>query len=112
MVKVIIRDEYYDYFGGQKNRIYKYSTLLEGWREYMRMKSNVFTYDDSYYRVYISLCVPTRENKPQRPHARSRDEWENMVACQEYNDNRMFDDEEIAYLLSNVFDIDDEEIMI
>jgi hypothetical protein len=110
--KVIIREEYYNYFGGHKTRTEKYDNLMDGWTRFKKMRSHVFTYDDAWYRVYISLCVPVREDKPQRVHARSEWEWQNMEAENEYRDVCGFTEAERNYLINLAFDVDNEDIII
>lgn len=109
-VKVIIRDVYHE--GGDRVSYLQFDNLLEGWKKYKDMKSHEFNYDDAWYEVSIRLRVPIRDDKPQRPHARSEWEWEDLLARKEYEEHRGFDEEELAYLMSLTFDVDDEEIII
>jgi hypothetical protein len=110
-VKVIIRDVYHNYFqrGGDRVDYLKFDNLLEGWCAYKRMKSHEFNYGDAWYEVSIRLRVPVREDKPQRPHARSEWKWKDLQAHKEHE---RLSEEELAYLLSFDEDDDDEEIII
>lgn len=72
---------YYSYFGGADKHEYKYYTnLQEAWHAYKYEKANDFNYGDAWQ--YTSLRVIHDYSvalKPQRPHARSAQEWRQMV---------------------------------
>ena len=76
-MKYTIDHQFYSCFGHGVKREYKHFTnLSEAWNEYKRMRSYDFNYGDAWqfttFRAYRDDSVVL---KPQRPHARSYEEW-------------------------------------
>jgi len=74
------RTERYDYFaGGTQYKIHRYDDIVAGMAAYRHEQTFEFDYGDSNYRVMKPVLrqVQVDEVVPQRPHARSRREWEN-----------------------------------
>lgn len=79
---LVVSVKFYDYFGGEKTTTKKYNNLLEGWNAFKNSRAKDFIYDDAFQRtsVYIRHDF-TAPKFPQRPHARTKYEWEKM--CEE-----------------------------
>lgn len=76
-MKYIVDRHYYDYFGGADKHEYKhFHNLSEAWEFYKNTRANDFDYGDAFqfttFRAYRDDSVTL---KPQRPHARSYEEW-------------------------------------
>lgn len=108
-----IKTDYYNYFGGHKPEYKSFTNLLEGWAEYKRLKATDFDYDDAWKETtYFITHNYTVENKPQRPHARTKSEWEAMCN-QKYEDEHLgFSKEVIEFLMSLYDDETDDETPI
>ena len=114
MTKVIIFVEHYDYFGGHKFSHQEYSSLLEGFAAYKYAKEHHdYDYDDSFHETRIRLVRKFPVQIPeQRPHARSKWEWERMCKEVEESKNKTWFEEFLneAFIDDEVFfDIDDED---
>ena len=100
-MKYVIRLEKYDYFSGASTTEYKsYTELLEFWKEYKQLKRKDYAYGDSYQSThYFTVHKEGVEVPPQRPHARSFEEWKNISLAREQAEEKLapfnFDDEPI-----------------
>lgn len=72
---------YYSYFGGADKHEYKsYTNLQEAWSAYKHEKANDFNYGDAWQSTHFRVMHDDRVVlKPQRPHARSAQEWRRIV---------------------------------
>ena len=72
---------YYDYFGGADKHEYKHFTnLLDAWCAYKHERANDFNYGDAWqFTSFRFVHDDSVALKPQRPHARSAQEWRRMV---------------------------------
>ena len=72
---------YYSYFGGADKHEYKsYTDLQEAWSAYKHEKANDFNYGDAWqYTNFRVMHDDSVALKPQRPHARSAQEWRRIV---------------------------------
>lgn len=115
---LVVKRDYYNYFGGQKIEYKKYENLLEGWIAYKKEKASDFNYGDAFKNTTCFVyCDCTVRLKPQRYHARSRYAWEKMCeekSEQDFRDSHMgFSEVEYDFLLSlTEFDASNEEIII
>ena len=80
-MKIILDRHYYSYFGGASKHEYTdFTNLQEAWSAYKRERANDFDCGDAWqsttFRIYRDDRVAL---KPQRPHARSAEEWRRMV---------------------------------
>jgi hypothetical protein len=77
MLVLTIDCNYYDYFGGSDKHRYKvFTNLREGWSEYKRAVFKDYDYGDSWQ--HTRLIVTNDDSiieKPQRLHARTKEEW-------------------------------------
>ena len=96
---------HYDYFAGASSYEYKsYTNLLDFWKEYTRIRESDYDYGDSFRSTdYFAIPDDTVVLKPQRPHARTKYEWEELLRASEIEDKIVsepvleidFDDEPI-----------------
>lgn len=102
-MKYVIRLEKYDYFGGASTTEYKsYTNLLEFWKEFKQLRETDYNYSDAYQSThYYTVHKEDTEVPPQRPHARSYEEWE------AYKESQKRKNEEIV---SNEVDFEEEKI--
>lgn len=72
---------YYSYFGGADKHEYKsYTNLQEAWNAYKCEKANDFNYGDAWQYTHLRVIHDDSVAlKPQRPHARSEQEWRRIV---------------------------------
>ena len=72
---------YYSYFGGADKHEYKHFTnLLDAWCAYKHERANDFNYGDAWqFTSFRFVHDDSVALKPQRPHARSAQEWRQMV---------------------------------
>ena len=84
-MEIIIDCIFYSYFGGMsKHKRKTYRNLLEGWNIYKRTQANDFEYEDAWQRTTFRVVREDRERrKPQRPHARTKQEWVKLQAFME-----------------------------
>lgn len=80
-MKYVVDRDFYSYFGGANKHEYKcFTNLMEAWNEFKKTRKNDFDYGDAYqyttFRFYRNDSVAL---KPQRPHARSAEEWRRIV---------------------------------
>jgi hypothetical protein len=75
-MKYTVEHHYYSYFGGAKHEYKHFNNLPEAWEFYKNTRANDFDYGDALqftrFRAYRDDSVVI---KPQRPHARSYEEW-------------------------------------
>lgn len=81
IMRYTVDRHYYSYFGGASKHEYKdFTNLQEAWSAYKHERANDFDYGDAWqsttFRIYRDDRVAL---KPQRPHARSAEEWRRMV---------------------------------
>lgn len=112
---LVIVIDYYNYFGGHKPEVKNFSNLVEGFKEYKRIKSNDFDYDDAFHhtKCYIRNDF-TKEIPKQRPHARSYAEWLKKKKHERFKNDKeiinFLDKEMVEFLLS--LSEDEDEIII
>ena len=100
-MKYVILLDKYDYFGGASTTEYKsYTDLLEFWKEFKELKRTDYNYGDSYQSThYFTVHEDPVEIPPQRPHARSYEEWEKISLARKQAEEKLapfdFDDEPI-----------------
>lgn len=80
-MRYIVDRHYYSYFGGASKHEYKeFTNLQEAWSAYKLERSKDFDYGDAWqsttFRRFHDDSVIL---KPQRPHARSAEEWRRIV---------------------------------
>ena len=80
-MKITLDRHYYSYFGGASKHEYKeFTNLLEAWSAYKHERANDFDYGDAWQSTTLRIYRDDRVAlKPQRPHARSAEEWRRMV---------------------------------
>lgn len=72
---------YYSYFGGaDKHELFHFTNVKMAWDKFKDIQANDYDYGDAWQ--YTSLVVIHDDSvilTPQRPHARSAQEWRRMV---------------------------------
>ena len=100
-MKYVILLEKYDYFSGASTTEYKsYTELLEFWKEFKQLREKDYNYEDSYRSThYFTVHKEVAEVPPQRPHARSYEEWQKISSAREQAEEKLapfnFDEEPI-----------------
>ena len=105
----IIRQDFYDYFGGHKVRTYQASTPIEAINIYHKESAHDFNYSDAFQTTYFPSVVYLYTPDVQRPHAREEWEWADIKYEYARSVNTL-SEEEIALLFDyylNSDDIDD-----
>ena len=114
MSKLVFTVESYDYF--RRNDAHRFETeifdnIVEGYKAYKKSLSHDYNYGDAFrYTRELKLISP--EITPERVnrwHARSKEDWEELLSRRQRNSQPLdFDEDEISYLLSLI----DEDIII
>ena len=80
-MRLVIDIDFYDYFGGANKHTYKtFDSIVEGYKEFKRVSSTDFIYDDGYQNTTCRLIDSVPVVTAQRPHARSASEWLKLKA--------------------------------
>jgi hypothetical protein len=77
IMEYIVEIRSYDYFAGNTRKATQFATLLEAWNSFINARKHDFDFGDHYRctRIY-GVKNDAVALKPQRPHARSAQEWE------------------------------------
>lgn len=114
MSKLVFTVESYDYF--RRNNAHRFETetfdnIVEGYKAYKKSLSHDYNYGDAFqYTRGLKLISPEiTPERVNRYHARSKEEWEELLSRRQRNNQPLdFDEDEIKYLLSLM----DEDIII
>lgn len=110
----IIRQDFYDYFGGHKVRTYQASTPIEAINIYHKESAHDFNYSDAFQTTYApSRPIYIYTPDPQRPHAREEWEWDN-IQYEHARNHETLSEEEIALLFNDYLndDVDDDDFYV
>ena len=111
--KYMYRTEFYSYFLGHNEYVYhKFDTLSDALKSYRHDLTHDFNYGDTYRSTHpIIYYFKYTEDSTNRPHIRTREEWEKMCETTHDHDPLTFDAEEIAYLLS-LSNVDNDDVLV